>query len=122
MLSQMSPRERFGYFAIIAIVLFALGTMGSKYLDKPAPIVFELAGQIQSATPGSTSAPPAMGAPAVSEVVVHVAGAVKKPGVFKFAPGERVQDAIDRAGGSVNADLESINLAAKLEDGSQLYV
>jgi len=54
---------------------------------------------------------------------VHVIGAVLRPGVYVFAEGSRVQDAITAAGGlSSDADLEALNLAAKLEDGQQLIV
>ncbi len=62
-------------------------------------------------------------APAPTEVVVHVAGAVKKPGVVKLKPSDRVQDALTLAGGAnSDADLENINLAAKLVDGTQLHI
>jgi competence protein ComEA len=56
-------------------------------------------------------------------VSVHVAGKVAKPGVYELEPGGRVRDAIEAAGGpSGNADLETINLAEKLQDGQQIYV
>ncbi len=57
------------------------------------------------------------------ELTVHVVGLVKKPGLYKLPTGSRVQDAIDRAGGpGAHADLESINLAQRLEDGVQIRV
>jgi competence protein ComEA len=56
-------------------------------------------------------------------LVIDVAGAVRKPGVYKMAPGSRVEDALDRAGGAkAGADLSQINRAAKLEDGRQILV
>jgi competence protein ComEA len=56
-------------------------------------------------------------------VVVHVAGAVHRPGVYRLATGSRVDDALRRAGGAKrNADLAVVNLAAKLEDGRQVLV
>lgn len=56
-------------------------------------------------------------------VVVHVVGAIRAPGVYEFSSGDRVRDAIRRAGGAwSNADLATINLAAKLTDGSQLRI
>jgi len=57
------------------------------------------------------------------EAVVHVAGAVRHPGVYRLGAGTRVQEAVRRAGGPTrNADLDAINLAAKVEDGRQLIV
>lgn len=56
-------------------------------------------------------------------IVVHVAGMVYSPGVYEFKPGERVNDALKKAGGALqNADLDNINLAAKLEDGIKIYI
>ncbi len=56
-------------------------------------------------------------------VTVHVAGAVRRPGVYVLSPGARVNDALRRAGGARGrADLAAVNLAAKLEDGRQVLV
>lgn len=56
-------------------------------------------------------------------LVVHVAGCVKKSGVYKLEDGSRVVDAIHAAGGPTSeADLDALNLAAKVRDGSQILV
>jgi competence protein ComEA len=56
-------------------------------------------------------------------LVVHVAGAVRRPGVYRLAEGTRVAAAIARAGGaSPRADLTAVNLAAPLADGQQVIV
>jgi competence protein ComEA len=57
------------------------------------------------------------------DVVVDVAGAVRRPGVYRLPVGSRVVDAISRAGGpSGEAMLEGINRAARLADGQQVMV
>ncbi len=57
------------------------------------------------------------------KVVVHVAGGVRRPGVYRLRAGSRVTNAIEKAGGTVGrADLSALNLAAKVEDGRQIVV
>jgi competence protein ComEA len=63
----------------------------------------------------------------VKELFVHVAGAVKSPGLYKLNSSSRINDALAKAGGlSPEADndwfLKHINLAQKLEDGAKLYI
>lgn len=56
-------------------------------------------------------------------LVVHVAGAVKNPGVYMVGPGSRVFDAVNAAGGAMPAaELAALNLAAPLADGLQVFV
>lgn len=55
--------------------------------------------------------------------LVHVAGAVRRPGVYRLGAGARVQDAVRRAGGAgPRGDLNAINLAGKVSDGQQIVV
>jgi competence protein ComEA len=57
------------------------------------------------------------------DVVVHVAGSVRSPGVYRLPAGSRVTDAVERAGGTAgDASLDAINLAARLADGQQVVV
>jgi competence protein ComEA len=57
------------------------------------------------------------------DLVVHVAGAVRRPGVYRMPVGSRVDDAVSRAGGAApRAQVEAINLAARLADGQQVVV
>jgi len=62
-----------------------------------------------------------------SEIFIHVAGAVEKPGLYKLSSDSRVNDALVSAGGlSAEADRkwfnETVNLAQKLSDGVKLYI
>jgi competence protein ComEA len=55
--------------------------------------------------------------------LVHVAGEVRRPGVYRLRAGARVEHAVARAGGPTRqADLDALNLAAKVDDGRQVVV
>jgi competence protein ComEA len=70
--------------------------------------------------PAATLVPEQTAAP---RLVVHVAGAVRRPGLYRLAEGKRVADAVARAGGATaKADTAAINLAAPLADGIQVLV
>jgi competence protein ComEA len=76
-----------------------------------------------SATVDAGAGPSAPGAPA--EVVVHVAGRVRRPGIVVLPTGSRVVDAVRRAGGfapGVGPRSAALNLARVLVDGEQILV
>ena len=59
----------------------------------------------------------------ISEIYVHIDGEVKNPGVYKMKIGDRVNDAIQAAGGlTENADKGRINLATKLRDEMKIHI
>ena len=61
--------------------------------------------------------------PTPAPIKVHVTGAVNTPGVYDLPLDSRVQDAIFAAGGFTSeAQVEGVNLAAKLQDGDQVQV
>ncbi len=58
-----------------------------------------------------------------SKITVHIAGAVKTPGVYQFHIGARINDGVFAAGGATaQADLNSVNLAMLLSEGEQIYI
>ena len=112
-------RTQLAVYAAIGIVLILLGV---RALREPTASGGEGAGGdgIQLST-----APVGAGGPEASggDVVVHVAGAVEDPGVYRLPAGSRVADAVARAGGgSPGAQPDAINLAARLADGQQVVV
>lgn len=61
--------------------------------------------------------------PSPHPITVHVTGAVRNPGVYQLAPGTHVHDAVTAAGGGLaEANLQSMNLAALLQDGQRIWV
>ena len=56
-------------------------------------------------------------------IVIHIAGAVKIPGVVKLKEGSRIEDAINLAGGlAEDADITNVNLAYVLDDGTKINI
>jgi competence protein ComEA len=56
-------------------------------------------------------------------IKVYVTGQVARPGLYNLSKDSRVQDAIDAAGGLTDqADVNGVNLAAKLQDGQQVDI
>ena len=106
------PRRQ---LALYAAALAVIALLGARYLRSTAP---------------SLDGPPGEGVPALRVeapprglVTVHVAGAVRRPGVYRLREGRRVDDAVMRAGGPTRrADLGAVNLAAKVQDGRQVLV
>ena len=82
----------------------------------PPAVATIVAAQEPTAAPGAKPPPG-------ERVVIDVSGAVKRPGVYQLTTTDRVEDALERAGGPTRrADLTALNRAAKLEDGRQILV
>ena len=78
---------------------------------------------VRIARPPNAAGPDGSAAASRGGIYVHVAGAVRHPGLERLPAGSRVAEAVDRAGGPLpRADLTGVNLAAKLEDGQQVIV
>jgi competence protein ComEA len=111
-----------GIVASIGVV--GVGAWWLVRVPPPPPesrIPFDVAVTLAPATTLDGPATTATTTPA--RPVVHVAGAVAHPGVYALAPGARAHDAVLAAGGATpDADLSMVNLAAPLDDASQVYV
>jgi competence protein ComEA len=106
-------------YALAALVVLALGVRFMQGQARSASVAVPARTAAAAGAPGGVRIEPRR--PAVA--LVHVAGAVRNPGVYRLREGERIQDAVRRAGGPrVGADLNAINLAAKVADGQQVVV
>ena len=93
----------------VGLVLWARGTPPQVAPPAESP-------PVATAARGPASRP-------ARRVVIHVAGAVRRPGLYEIDPQARIADAIDLARGPLpRADLNALNLAAPVTDGQQIYV
>jgi competence protein ComEA len=108
------------HFAAVVVVLL-VGVAWSAY-----SLLQARSSPVAAATPviqASASPAPQSSGPPPAQIIVHVIGAVRKPGVVKLPEGSRVADAITAAGGLTgSAAPGELNLAQVLEDGVQLKV
>jgi competence protein ComEA len=75
------------------------------------------------APPAAASVPPATSAGPDLQIVVDVGGRVRRPGLVTLAAGARVADALRAAGGALRpADVETVDLAARVTDGQLLLI
>jgi competence protein ComEA len=122
----MNAMRPLGFFLAAAAAV----VLGAGYLlPHPAPATGG-APSVQSTVPPALSvadpqpnATPLPGQNAAAPSVVYVCGAVKRPGIYRLAPGARLADAVAQAGGALgNADLEQLNLAQPVVDGMKIDV
>lgn len=108
-MNEMPGKYRAQIIGVLLALLFAAG--GVIYLRRPVPQPIEIVEP--SPTPFPTPA----------ELAVYVTGAVVDPGVYHLLEGSRVEEALRAAGGpTVDADLNRINLAHRVDDEEQIYV
>jgi competence protein ComEA len=107
-LPAVSRRQLFGAAVAVAVLLVLLiRQLGGG--SSSTPVV----------TPVRATAKPA----AAKLFVVDVAGAVRRPGLYRLRSGARIDDAIVAAGGATaKAQLDAVNLAAPVADGEQVVV
>ena len=112
--------------ALVAVcaLLTALVVAGHRLASTGAATAPEAVAPLEAVTEPGTFEPGTLErAASARKVVVHVAGAVRRPGLYRLKEGKRVADAVERAGGpTARAYLGGVNLAAPLVDGTQVLV
>src|ERR671919_1050637 len=102
-----------GFLAAVALGGLVLWSRGGAAAVAPPAVPPQSEGAEVAASP--TGEP--------EQLYVHVAGAVRRSGLYELPPGARVADAIDAARGTrAKADLDLINLAEPVADGMQVFV
>ncbi|MFN2586934.1 MAG: helix-hairpin-helix domain-containing protein [Actinomycetota bacterium] len=99
---------------VVAVVALLVGVGLLVSGRKPAAAI---------APPATVPPASAPSAPAPAQLLVHVAGAVMRPGLYALPAGARVADAVEAAGGPTRrGDLGLLNLAEPLVDGIKIEV
>jgi len=119
---------RAGAIALAVVAALAvLITVFTLVRDRPAPVMSAKLPPVERAASASprSSAGPGVGQPASPDrpVVVSVVGLVHTPGLVTLAPGARIADAVQAAGGAMDgADTIGLNMARPVGDGEQIVV
>jgi competence protein ComEA len=108
---------------VAGLLLVALLIVGGAVLWYVRSLPASVAVQATTDRSGPGRTIVAAPSPTPAAIIVDVAGWVRRPGVYEFRQGDRVIDAIRKAGGGRSgADLTAVNLAALLTDGQQIVV
>jgi competence protein ComEA len=123
---RVSPRAAVTATIVVgvigAMIVFLPPTVARVPPDGEAASVLSNVESTSSNASPTTSSASTVALPTRS-VVVHVAGAVFAPGLYKLDGGARVADAVAAAGGAAEgADLDALNLARVVVDGEQVRV
>lgn len=108
--------KRRDLWPVVVLLVLVLTVVLALRLRDPAPQI----------APPATEPPPALtpqATPSPVGLFVHVAGAVRQPGLYTLPPGSRVADAVEAAGGPLpRAEIDAVNLAEQIVDGSKIEV
>ena len=122
-LETLSRGELIGLIVVVVVTVAGAGLWYVRSLPKPVEITSDVGAATVPAGASGAATTGAAPSPSGPPLIVDVTGWVHEPGVYEFAAGDRVIDAVERAGGPRHgADLSVLNLAAPLTDGTQVVV
>jgi len=112
MLSDLSREQQLIILGLVVVIVAGLGVMAYRHFvagDSDEIVIEKHQEKMQTEK--------------IGKIIVHVAGAVKRKGVYKLSFGDRIIDAIELAGGATtSANLSSVNLAEQVKDGQKIVV
>ncbi|MBM9461919.1 ComEA family DNA-binding protein [Aeromicrobium sp. YIM 150415] len=109
--------------AVVAVLGLAAAVLVAWWVIAGRPTESDDSAPLASISASTPPSAPADEAESPEELVIHVTGEVQTPGIVIVAPGSRVHEAIEAAGGVAGApDLSTLNLAREIQDGEQIVV
>ena len=112
---NLSNQEKITIILLLVLIIIGVGIVFNKNINREDNFIVNRASDISENNPAmQIEIPP---------VIIHIAGAVKNPGVYQLKPTDRIVDAVKIAGGATEeANLDLINLAVLLKDGQKIIV
>src|SRR5665648_919357 len=112
---NFSNQEKISIIILLVVIIIGGGIVLYKNMNSEANFTINRVSNIPEDNPATPIEIPS--------VIVHIAGAVKNPGVYQLSSTDRIVDAVRIAGGETEeANLDLINLAALLKDGQKVIV
>ena len=112
---NFSNQEKITIVLLLIVIIVGVGIVLYKNINSEDNFIINRASDISENNPAIQIETP--------QVIIHVAGAVKNPGVYQLKSTDRIVDAVKIAGGATEeANLDLINLAALLKDGQKIIV
>jgi len=123
---EFTRNQKLALIAIIGLIVIGVSVKMARNSNSAryqGVVLKEAGGDGVGVTTSDSDPMQASATGSVGNVVFQVAGWVKSPDVYTLPAGSRVIDGINAAGGAKSgADLQSLNLAAKIEDGQKIVV
>ena len=112
---NFSNQDKITIILLLIVVIVGVGIVLYKNINNEDNFIINSASDISENTPAiQIEIPP---------VIIHIAGAVKNPGVYQLKSTDRIVDAVKIAEGATEeANLDLINLAAILKDGQKIII
>ena len=112
---NFSNQEKITIILLLIVIIVGIGIVLYKNINSEDNFIINRALDISENNPAiQIEIPP---------LIIHIAGAVKNPGVYQLRSTDRIIDAVKIAGGaSEEANLDLINLAALLKDGQKIII
>jgi competence protein ComEA len=112
---NFSNQEKITIILLLIVIIVGAGIVLYKNINSEDNFVINRASDISENSPAIQIEIPS--------VIIHIAGAVKNPGVYQLKSTDRIVDAVKIAGGATEeANLDLINLAALLKDGQKIII